>query len=502
MCGAPAMIFSASASASANGCVSISRHLVSIELCDHLEAGQIVKGHHRLVGAHVAGVRDSPAAVRAPFVPVVIERRARDHDAELGRDHRVLERPDAGGGVTVHGDLRLPGRVCGEDSRPELGAEERDDLVPAAHLQGLAVGLRAVVDGGVFGERVADLVPQLGVHAAQVAVLHLPDVFDGPEFFDWVHGHKLAASGSLKQEPVLVSGQGGTVRFSYAESMTEPSFYAPLARAAEEAGYDSMVVPDSICYPRHADSRYPFSPDGSREFLEDKPFLEPFSLIPALGAVTSRLRFVTFVLKLPVRDPVLVAKQATSTAVLTGGRLVLGVGVSPWREDYEVLGVDWASRGQRMDESVAILRGLASGDYFEYHGKAFDLPPVKIAPVPPDPIPVLIGGHSDAALRRAARLGDGWLHGGGDPKDLPGLLAKLAGYRRAEGADSRPFDVQVISMDAYTLDGVRRLEDQGVTDVIVGFRWPYVVGPDPEPLADKLTKLRRFADTVIARQSA
>jgi len=150
------------------------------------------------------------------------------------------------------------------------------------------------------------------------------------------------------------------VRFSYAESMTEPSFYSPLARAAEEAGYHSMVIPDSICYPRHAASVYPFNPDGSREFLEDKPFLEPFSLIPALGAVTGTLRFVTFVLKLPVRDPVLTAKQATSTAVLTGGRLVLGAGISPWREDYEVLGVDWASRGRRMDESIAILRGLAA----------------------------------------------------------------------------------------------------------------------------------------------
>src|SRR5438874_7071584 len=124
--------------------------------------------------------------------------------------------------------------------------------------------------------------------------------------------------------------------------MTEPSYYAPLARAAEEAGYHSMVVPDSICYPRDSASTYPFNPDGSREFLEDKPFLEPFSLIPALGAVTTRLRFITFVLKLPVRHPVLVAKQATSVAVLTGNRLVLGVGTSPWREDYEVPGVPWA----------------------------------------------------------------------------------------------------------------------------------------------------------------
>jgi len=289
------------------------------------------------------------------------------------------------------------------------------------------------------------------------------------------------------------------VRFSYAESMTDPSFYAPLARAAEEAGYHSMVVPDSICYPRQSTSVYPFNPDGSREFLEDKPFLEPFSLIPALGAVTSRLRFVTFVLKLPVRNPVLVAKQATSTAVLTGNRLVLGVGTSPWREDYEVTGVPWARRGQRMDEELQIIRGLSAGGYFEYHGEVFDLAPVKISPVPSEPLPILIGGHGEAALRRAARAGDGWLHGGGDPADLPGLLARLAGLRRAEGTADRPFEVHVISMDAYTVDGVRRLEEQGVTDAIVGFRWPYQVGPDTEPLAGKLAKLRRFADDVIAK---
>jgi probable F420-dependent oxidoreductase len=289
------------------------------------------------------------------------------------------------------------------------------------------------------------------------------------------------------------------VRFSYAESMTDPSSYIPLARAAEEAGYDSMVVPDSICYPLDSESRYPFSPDGTREFLEDKPFLEPFSLIPALGAVTRRLRFVTFVLKLPVRNPVLVAKQATSTAVLTGGRLVLGVGSSPWREDYDVLGVPWAGRGRRMDEEIAIIRGLAAGGYFGYQGEVFGFPPVKMAPVPARPIPILIGGHGDAALRRAARAGDGWLHGGGDPAELPGLLTRLAGLREEEGTAQRPFEVHVISLDGYTVDGVRRLEDQGVTDVIVGFRWPYETGPDTEPLGDKLGKLRRFADEVIAK---
>jgi probable F420-dependent oxidoreductase len=292
------------------------------------------------------------------------------------------------------------------------------------------------------------------------------------------------------------------VRFSYAESMTDPSFYAPLARAAEDAGYDSMVIPDSICYPAESDSVYPFNPDGTREFLEDKPFLEPFSLIPALGAVTRRLRFVTFVLKLPVRHPVLVAKQVTSTAVLTGGRLVLGVGTSPWREDYEVLGVPWEGRGQRMDEELAILRGLSAGGYFEFHGEIFDVPAIKLAPVPDQPVPVLIGGHGEAALRRAAAAGDGWLHGGGNPADLPGLLARLAELRARFGTADRPFEIHVISADAYSADGVRRLAEAGVTDVIVGFRWPYHTGPDTEPLQAKLDALRRYADDVITRNRA
>src|SRR5580658_5636802 len=281
--------------------------------------------------------------------------------------------------------------------------------------------------------------------------------------------------------------------------MTDPSFYLPLARAAEAAGYDTMIVPDSICYPAEATSTYPYNPDGTREFLDGKPFLEPFSLIPALGVVTERLRFVTFVLKLPIRHPVLVAKQATSTAVLTGNRLMLGVGTSPWREDYEIMGVPWQRRGQRFDEEIEIIRGLASGEYFEFHGELFDIPAIKLSPVPTAPIPVLYGGHSEAMLRRAARTGDGWMHGGGDPADLPGLLARLAGLRRAEGTAGRPFEVHVISMDAYSADGVKRLEDQGVTDVIVGFRWPYDVKPDTQPLAEKVGALNAYAEKVIAK---
>jgi alkanesulfonate monooxygenase SsuD/methylene tetrahydromethanopterin reductase-like flavin-dependent oxidoreductase (luciferase family) len=147
------------------------------------------------------------------------------------------------------------------------------------------------------------------------------------------------------------------------------------------------------------------------------------------------------------------------------------------------------------------VRGLAVGDYFEYHGEVFDLPPVKISPTPTRPLPILVGGHAVAALRRAARS-DGWLHGGGDPADLPGLLERLHRLREEEGTAGRPFEVHVISADAYSVDGVRRLEDQGVTDVIVGFRWPYVVGADTEPLQTKIDHLRAYAEQVIAKVRA
>lgn len=287
------------------------------------------------------------------------------------------------------------------------------------------------------------------------------------------------------------------MRFSYAESMCDPAHYVPLVRAAEEAGYASFVVPDSICYPERSDSKYPYTPDGERQFLEDKPFLEPFSLIPALGAVTSRLRFTTFVVKLPIRNPVIVAKQATSVAVLTQGRFGFGVGLSPWPDDFAVTGSDWKTRGARLDEAIEIVRGLSKGEFFGYHGRHYRFEPVKLCPVPAKPIPILVGGHAEAALRRAARLGDGWMHAGGDPEQLGSMLARLGKLRREYGRERLPFEVHVISLDAFTPAGVRRLEDLGVTDAIVGFRNAYE--KDAMTLEQKIAALRSFADGVIAK---
>jgi alkanesulfonate monooxygenase SsuD/methylene tetrahydromethanopterin reductase-like flavin-dependent oxidoreductase (luciferase family) len=287
------------------------------------------------------------------------------------------------------------------------------------------------------------------------------------------------------------------VRFTYAEAMTDPTFFVPLAKAAEAAGYDAMTIPDSVAYPFESDSKYPYTPDGSREFLDGKAFVEAFALAGALLAVTTTLRFNFFVLKLPIRPPALVAKQAGSLAGVFGNRLGLGVGTSPWPEDYELMGVPFAKRGKRMDECIEIIRGLTTGEYFEFHGEFYDIPKTKMTPAPTQPIPILVGGHADAALRRAARC-DGWMHGGGDPGELDRLLKRLKEYRDEEGKTG-PFEIHVISVDAFTADGIKRLEDKGVTDVIVGFRIPYIVGPDTEPLDTKIRHLESFAEHVIAK---
>ena len=279
--------------------------------------------------------------------------------------------------------------------------------------------------------------------------------------------------------------------------MTDPTYYIPLAKAAEAAGYHAMTIPDSVAYPYDSDAKYPYTPDGSREFLDGKAFVEAFVMAGALCAVTTTLKFNFFVLKLPIRPPALVAKQAGSVNALFDNRLGLGVGTSPWPEDYELMGVPFAKRGKRMDECIEIIKGLTSGEYFEFHGEFYDIPKTKMTPAPTKPIPIFVGGHAEAALKRAARC-DGWMHGGGQPEELDRLMKRLNQIREEE-CRTGPFEIHVISGDAFTLDGIKRLEDKGVTDVIVGFRLPYIMGRDTEPLDTKIRHLEKFAENVIAK---
>ena len=290
------------------------------------------------------------------------------------------------------------------------------------------------------------------------------------------------------------------MRFTYAESLTSSKYYIPLAQAAEAAGFHGMTIADSIAYPYESDSKYPYTADGSREFLDGKEIVEAFILASALSAVTTTLRFDMYVLKLPIRPPALVAKQAGCLAAMFDNRLALGVGTSPWPEDYELMDVPFAKRGKRMDECIDIVKGLTTGEYFDYHGEFYDIPKTKMTPAPSAPIPILIGGHAEVALRRAAR-NDGWMHGGGDlgdPEALDRYIARLHELRKEEGKTG-PFEIHAQSLDAYKPDGIKRLEDRGVTNIMVGFRMPYAVGPDPEPLENKIRAIEKYGEKVIAK---
>jgi len=286
------------------------------------------------------------------------------------------------------------------------------------------------------------------------------------------------------------------MRFSYQIGMCEPDHYLALARAAEQAGFDGIAVSDSICYPQQASSKYPYNKDGSREFLESVPFVESLISVAAMAAVTEKIRFATFVYKLAVRQAPVVAKQVQGIQVLSGNRFDFGVGISPWEEDFAVCNVPWEKRGKRFDEQIDILRGLESGEFFGYAGEMHDMPANKMNPVPSQPTSLLIGGHAEPALKRAARVGDGWMCAGADLQQLGAYIGRINQLRQEYGTADRPFRVFTTGQDAFTREGIEQLESLGVTDVVIAFRDVYAMEPD-KPLDEKIAMLNWYAGEFI-----
>lgn len=286
------------------------------------------------------------------------------------------------------------------------------------------------------------------------------------------------------------------MRFSLQVGMCDADHYLPLARAAEAAGYHGVAVSDSICYPKEASSKYPYNKDGSREFLESVPFVEALIAVSAMAAVTEKLRFSTFVYKLGVRQAPVVAKQVQGIQVLSGNRFDFGIGISPWEEDFAVCDVPWDKRGKRFDEQIEILRGLETGEFFGFDGECHSMPANKMCPVPSEPTPLLIGGHAEPALKRAARVGDGWMCAGADIEALENYIGRINALREEYGTADKPFQVFTTGQDAFTPEGIAKLESIGVTEVIIGFRNVYEMEPD-KSLDEKIAMLNWYAGEFI-----
>jgi probable F420-dependent oxidoreductase len=285
------------------------------------------------------------------------------------------------------------------------------------------------------------------------------------------------------------------VRFAVVGAFLPTAELVPIARAADELGYAGFAIADHVVDLETIETPYPYEADGSRRWQHSTEWPDPWVLVGALSAVTSRLSFFTSIYVAALRSPYQVAKSVGTAAVLSGGRLRLGVGVGWCREEFELLGQDFETRGRRTDEGLELLARLWSEDWVETDGRFYPTPRLTMRPRPPVPVPVLVGGMSEVALRRAARH-HGWIGDVCSTDEAIGYAARLAELRAELGRAGSP-DVVVALDDALTADDFARAEAGGVTDVMT-MPWLYYHGFDAT-LAQKVDGLERFAKDVLSQ---
>lgn len=287
------------------------------------------------------------------------------------------------------------------------------------------------------------------------------------------------------------------MKFTLACAMVHPGHLLTLARTAEMVGFDSITVPDSVFFPRDTDAAYPYSPNGERFWSEETPFVDPWVAIPAMAAVTERISFFTNVLKAPLREPLLLAKTVSSAAALAPGRIGIGVGLSWIPEEFRWLHQEMKTRGARLDEIIEILRAAMSGRWAEYDGTHYQFGPLMMRPAATVPVPIYVGGHSDPALRRAARLGDGWISVVTSPDDLASTVVELDRLRSVLGRAEEPFEIIATPLVGPDPDGFRATQAAGATNAVT-VPW-YLYPGDPEDLAHQVSSIERFAEDVITK---
>lgn len=256
------------------------------------------------------------------------------------------------------------------------------------------------------------------------------------------------------------------MKFAQAMIGAAPRHWPRLAAACEQAGFDSVAVSDHVVYPSYLSSKYPYTPDGTPLFSPDEDWPDPWVAIGAMSSVTTTLKFITNVYVLPLRNPFVVAKAVGTAAYLSDGRVGLGIGAGWMEEEFTLLEQPFARRGKRMDEMVEVIRTLWSGGMVEHHGEFYDFDPVEMRPAPPGPVPIYVGGHSDVAFRRAARLGDGWLGVHYQVDELLGYCTQLQQAREDAGTADRPFEIIASPLAVPTPDLIEELEAAGVTTIL------------------------------------
>src|SRR5262245_10774575 len=268
-----------------------------------------------------------------------------------------------------------------------------------------------------------------------------------------------------------------------------------FARRMEALGYDSLWASDHVVIPYTIRSQYPYGPDGAFPLAPDTPFLEPLTALAMVAGVTERVRLGTTVLVLPHRHPVLAAKALATLDHLAPGRVVLGAGVGWMREEIELLGAPYDRRGAWSDEAIKIMRACWRDERVAFRGDFFSFGPVGAAPKPPrGTIPIWIGGHTPAALRRVAELGDGWHAAFPTATALAPALERLREACRKAGRDPSSLTLSArVGLSARRpaaehIAELRALRDLGITHVVLESR--------VRDLADMITTYDCFASEI------
>lgn len=273
-----------------------------------------------------------------------------------------------------------------------------------------------------------------------------------------------------------------------------PEGAVKLAKTAELVGFESLWTGEHVVVPSAIESTYPYSPDGKMAGGGQIPMAEPFVWHAWVAAQTTTLRLATGVLVLPQRQPLLVAKQAATLAVLSGGRFSLGIGIGWLREEFAALGSNFEDRSARHDEYVAAMRALWANDTTSFSGEYVNFPEVALCPRPPgNRVPVIVGGHTPAAARRAGRVGDGFFPAKGTPESVGELFDIARATAEASGRDPSLLELSVYEpglLDPKRAEPLlQQWREVGASRIIVS---PKTL--DPNQLADHL---HTFAEEVI-----
>jgi probable F420-dependent oxidoreductase len=289
------------------------------------------------------------------------------------------------------------------------------------------------------------------------------------------------------------------VKFVLSTSFSKVEHLTAIAPVADEWGWEAMSFSDHVVHPQSISTPYPYTEDGSRRWEAFTDWPDPWVTIGALAALTTRLRFTNNVFVLPMRNPYLVAKAISTAAVISGNRVTPALGVGWSSDEFALMQQDFHTRGKRTDEMIEVMRLLWSGEWVEYHGEYYQFEAMEMNPAPSERIPIWIGGISEPAMRRAARLADGWVSDLQSSDEIIRSIEQIREWRREYGLESGSFEVMATPSDAFDIDAYRRLEDAGVTHILT-MPWPFYHG-DTQELELKLDGVKRYAEDIVQKMA-